>query len=199
MQKSHFKQYKESPSDLRKICLQYRNKLTPENRENIFKSVLKNLFSFSPFKNSHNVLAYYGKLSSGEFDTFQLLDYLISNKKLYLPKSNLETQTLDIYQIQSLNTDLELGSYKIMEPLPERCKMGKPDEIDLVIVPGSVFDETGGRYGYGAGYYDSFLKHFQGIKIALASDQLVMPFPLKLHENDVKMDFIITENNIYGN
>ena len=73
-------------------------------------------------------------------------------------------------------------------------------EVDLVIVPGLVFDEKLARYGRGRGYYDRFLCMLpkQTIVIAVGYDFQVMShkwrFGLKSH--DVKMDYIITEKRI---
>ena len=71
-------------------------------------------------------------------------------------------------------------------------------DIDLVIVPGVVFDVKMARYGRGLGYYDRFLNRLDAkIKIiALAYDFQVSNKELKLDEWDIKMDYIITEKRV---
>ena len=70
-------------------------------------------------------------------------------------------------------------------------------DIDLVIVPGVVFDVNMARYGRGLGYYDRFLSKLSGVKvIALAYDFQVSKKELKLDDWDIKMDYIITEKRI---
>ena len=73
-------------------------------------------------------------------------------------------------------------------------------EVDLVIVPGLVFDEKLARYGRGRGYYDRFLCKLpkQTILIAIGYDFQLMShkWRLGLKSHDVKMDYIITEKRI---
>ena len=70
-------------------------------------------------------------------------------------------------------------------------------DIDLVIVPGVVFDVNMARYGRGLGYYDRFLSKLSGVKvIALAYDFQVSKKELKLDDWDIKMDYIITEKRV---
>ena len=70
-------------------------------------------------------------------------------------------------------------------------------DIDLVIVPGVVFDVNMARYGRGLGYYDRFLSKLSGVKvIALAYDFQVSKKKLKLDDWDIKMDYIITEKRV---
>ena len=66
--------------------------------------------------------------------------------------------------------------------------------MDVVVVPGSVFDRSGYRTGYGGGYYDRFLENTDAIRVGVCFDfQLVDDvFP---EEHDKRMDFIITEKN----
>ena len=70
-------------------------------------------------------------------------------------------------------------------------------DVDLVIVPGVVFDVNMARYGRGLGYYDRFLSKLSGVKvIALAYDFQVSKKKLKLDDWDIKMDYIITEKRV---
>ena len=73
-------------------------------------------------------------------------------------------------------------------------------EVDLVIVPGVVFDEKLARYGRGRGYYDRFLSKLpkQTILIAIGYDFQLMSYKwrLGLKSHDIKMDYIITEKRV---
>lgn len=73
-------------------------------------------------------------------------------------------------------------------------------DVDLVIVPGVVFDEKCARYGRGKGYYDRFLEVLpkKTIMIGIAYNFQVLPYKwkLKLNEFDIKMDMVLTEKRI---
>ena len=95
--------------------------------------------------------------------------------------------------------DAELRSDKVIYyPTPEPKE--NMLDVDLVIVPGVVFDENRARYGRGGGYYDRFLDQLPKTSciIAIAYDYQVLShkWKLKLNEYDIKMDMIITEKRI---
>ncbi|MCH8553846.1 MAG: 5-formyltetrahydrofolate cyclo-ligase, partial [Schleiferiaceae bacterium] len=63
--------------------------------------------------------------------------------------------------------------------------------IDTFIIPGLAFDIQKNRLGYGAGYFDRFLKNYstaQKIAVALPF-QIMKQLPAESH--DVPMDLII--------
>ena len=71
------------------------------------------------------------------------------------------------------------------------------EEIDLLIVPGSVFGRNKHRIGYGKGYYDRFIEKTNDTctKVGICfSDNLIDAVPYS--EFDKKLDIIITENEI---
>lgn len=75
---------------------------------------------------------------------------------------------------------------------PEMKKKLEPDRA-LVVVPGTVFDRSGRRIGYGGGFYDTYLqKHPMYQKVAFAfSMQIIDEIPAEPH--DISMDLIYTE------
>jgi 5-formyltetrahydrofolate cyclo-ligase len=100
---------------------------------------------------------------------------------------------------KNLIHDAEIHSDKeIYYPTPE--PKDNVLDVDLVIVPGVVFDEKRARYGRGSGYYDRFLDQLPKTTciIGVAYDFQVLPYKwkLKLNEYDIKMDYIITEKRI---
>ena len=97
---------------------------------------------------------------------------------LYTNKNELENEYLDLY-----------------EPKDHREKLIDKDFIDLIIVPGLLFDPKGYRVGYGGGYYDRYLVDYPNITVSLAmEEQLVQYVPFD--EYDIPVDFIITEDRM---
>ena len=56
---------------------------------------------------------------------------------------------------------LEKTRFGLLEP-NEKGKLVDQSEIDLIHVPGLVFQSKGYRIGYGGGYYDRYLADFAG-------------------------------------
>ena len=66
--------------------------------------------------------------------------------------------------------------------------------IDFAVIPALACDETGCRLGYGGGFYDRFLKDFEGVTAVCIPKNLIVKtiFPEKY---DIKADIIITETD----
>lgn len=113
------------------------------------------------------------------------------NKIVAVPKTISREARLDFYRINNFS-ELISGYQQILEPkaIPEH-KI-KNDSIDLLIVPGVVFDERGYRIGFGGGYYDRFLVGFPNATISLLSTiQLVTKLPIEKH--DIHVQYLLTE------
>lgn len=130
-----------------------------------------------------------------EVETRQIIEKAWEmNKLVAVPKSIPQLHELTFYSIQSYR-QIEKGYANIMEPNPSISKKVEKNKIDLLFVPGLVFDKNGFRIGYGGGYYDRFLQQFQNETISLAFDcQIVTELP---HEEfDLPVNRIISEKKV---
>lgn len=123
---------------------------------------------------------------------------LAEGRNVALPLTVVRPPSLKIYQIKNLTTDLQAGYQDIPEPNPACCDMVVPSSLDVVIVPGSVFDRRGGRMGYGGGYYDRFLTDHapKAIRIGVCFE-LQVEDEISLEPHDALLDFIVTEDCVY--
>jgi len=120
---------------------------------------------------------------------------LAAGKRVVVPKVNEKDHTLSL-SLLSKWSDLSPCSYNILEPRPECLSEVVVESIDLMILPGVVFDEKGNRIGHGLGYYDRLLrKEKKASVIALAFEcQMVQNIPVEKH--DMRVEKIITEDRI---
>ena len=133
-----------------------------------------------------------------EVSTEKIIEYLLLHEKnVYVPKVH-STSEMEFYKINSLS-DLVCGYQNIPEPpgdISQKFIMESSKNYRMIL-PGSVFDASGNRIGYGGGYYDTYLqkcekRNIKIEKIGIAySLQIVENLPTETH--DIKMDYIFTE------
>jgi len=154
------------------------------------KIIKKKLFSMSEFKKSKLVMLYASK--NEEVNTQEIIDEALEmGKRVALPLV-VSLRQIVPKEITNRQTDLVKGNYDIYEPR-ECQKDVQLGSIDLVIVPGVVFDRRNTRLGRGKGYYDNFLKDLppKTVTIGLAFDfQIVESLPK--HSHDIPLSKIIT-------
>lgn len=174
---------------LRGEILSKRNNLSEDIVRQKSEKIRDRLVSLDVFKRSAAILLYFSK--DKEVDTKGLIANLLINKNVVLPRVNQDE--LVIARIRGFS-DIEPGAFGVLEP-KSSCQLFDKESLDLVIVPGVVFDEKGNRIGYGKGYYDRFLKDIKCAKIGLAYEFQVAE-TLKTASHDVKMDMIVTEERV---
>ncbi|HHV28703.1 5-formyltetrahydrofolate cyclo-ligase [Acetivibrio mesophilus] len=184
---------------LRKEVLNIRKGLSEEEVIRKSKLITEKLISFEGFNNSNFIMAYMD--FKNEVMTKFLIDHCLNlGKTVVLPLIDSEDGTKKIfpYELKDREESVKPGTYGILEPVKQFSRKIDPKEIDLVVVPGVAFDVKGGRIGYGAGYYDVFLREVRDdcLKVGIAFDiQVFSSIPKE--EHDMLMDAVITESKIY--
>jgi 5-formyltetrahydrofolate cyclo-ligase len=183
---------------LRKEIIEKRNSFDLFKREQMDKEIYIKFYETQYYKNAEKIFIYISYAS--EINTKEIIrKALKDNKKIYVPRTELKTRHMDAVEITSLDNLIE-STYGILEPSKEAPHID-PNELDLIVVPGVAFDKNGGRMGYGAGFYDRYFKKIKKenikkiVKLALAYE-LQMLDEVPMNEQDVPVDYIITENQI---
>ncbi len=140
------------------------------------------------------VLVYCAK--EPEVETSWFIDHLLHHeRKVIVPIIEEENVGLRLSYIQTRDV-LKPSTFHVPEPVD--CEYpADPHHVTCAIIPMLGFDRSGGRIGYGAGYYDRFLSEHSHIKkIGIAySVQEVPTIPVQDH--DIRMDIIVTETSTY--
>jgi len=170
----------------RRVIFKKRNRLSKEEIIKKSEIIKEKLFDSEEYKKAKAIMFY---VSFGsEVYTMDMIKESLKNKTVCVPliKGNKIVPSI-IKNFEELD---KKSSFGILEPSKIK-KIDKAD-IDLVIVPGVVFDKRKHRIGYGKGYYDSFLKDFTGKKIGLAFKMQVLEI-IPNHGWDVQLDKVISE------
>ncbi len=143
-------------------------------------------------------------------DMMEKLEELITQKIVctYIPIASEINILPSLTSLASLNTTfiedeiLNICEYKepfiknqfgVLEPKYKNIVQN----VELFIVPGVAFTQTGFRLGRGGGYYDELLQKYpKAIKIGICHDfQILNDLPIEDH--DVAMDYVFTNKNYY--
>jgi len=184
------------PQKLRHDTLKNRNSLTEAEIKTRSENICESLLKLPEIINSKTIFAYVSFRS--EVSTFKLIETLLANgKNVTVPITRVKEKRLDAIKINNVTSDLEPGYCDIPEPTKTLCKTNiiDPGEINVILLPGSVFDKRGGRFGYGGGFYDRFVSNIpDAIRIGLAFDLQIVD-QISLQPHDELLDYVITESS----
>ncbi|MFC5472212.1 5-formyltetrahydrofolate cyclo-ligase [Cohnella suwonensis] len=113
---------------------------------------------------------------------------------------------LELREVESVN-DWSAGRWGVPEPDPSRTRpMDKKLPPDAVLVPGLAFDASGGRLGYGGGYYDRLYQEVTGraeyesvglpLWIGFAFSAQLVEGSLPAESHDLRLDAVATDEGV---
>ncbi|MBU0591710.1 5-formyltetrahydrofolate cyclo-ligase [Candidatus Micrarchaeota archaeon] len=173
---------------IREKILKQRDALSEDDHTAMGKSIEKKLFSIERVKEA-KVIAFYLHKGSEVHTENMIKKALKLGKQVVVPVT--VDRHIEFYKFISFE-DLQKGKYDILEP---KTKIKLTDNPDIIVVPGITFGLCMHRIGYGKGYYDQYLGTSPGYRIGICYDfQLIEKLPK--HENDQRMDLIVTEKRI---
>ncbi len=141
---------------LRKSVLERREALSTKMVSRNSLHILERLQVLPEYKEAKNVMLYLS--FQREVMTPPIIsDLFHQNKRVFIPVTVPATRALIVSELLSLEDDLEVGNFGVLEPKKEALRPFSAQQLDLVLVPGVAFDTRGYRIGYGGGYYDRFL------------------------------------------
>jgi len=178
----------QSKQAIRKTVLAKRRAISLEAKKAFEASIISHIVSLPLFQRAE-VIALYMPIR-GEVD---LLPLWRSCKKVFLfPKI---CGDMLAFCPARCREDLAEGCYGILEPLnAEAVDIRK---IDLVIVPGLVFDLFGYRLGYGKGYYDRLINDNKGITtLGVCFDEFYVE-RLPVDTWDANVNLVVTQTGVF--
>lgn len=177
--------------ELRQYIKEIRSSVNQEQKNYLDNLIYEKTINSDFYKSSKFIFIY---VSFGnEVDTHRIINYSLANNKIIcVPKIINKKEGMKAVIIQSIN-ELQLSSFGILEPEDFQNSVD-PKEIDLLFIPGLAFDNKGGRIGYGAGYYDRYLKTVRedAYKVGLAYDfQIIPSVPMETYDTFID-DIIVS-------
>lgn len=165
-----------------------KRKLSKEEFNYRSEEVLSTLEITGVFQQAKTIFIY--NSLRDEVQTAAFMEKWKDEKEFYLPA------VVDhhlVFRKYTPDTNFTQSSLGILEPKGEDFTDFK--RVDLIIVPGTAFDRKMNRLGKGKGYYDKFLTSLSAPKVGVCFDfQLFDSIPFD--EHDVKMDYLVSENEL---
>lgn len=178
-----------------------KNRIAQKDKEAVSKKICESFMALPAYRSARTVM-WYVDAGSEVRTRHTLPEALTHGKRVVVPYCIVETNELELFHLEDMSELVE-GAYKILEPREDLrkvpAKILQPEELDLVMVPGTAFDARGGRMGQGKGYYDRLLARARkdAPLVALAFECQMFPsIPVDAH--DVYMDLVITEVGTYA-
>lgn len=181
---------------VRKNGIASRDGIPAEERIELSKRIAWRIAESDEFQQAETVLIY--KAVRGEVRLESLEELALEmGKKFCYPLCIEDHQMIALHP--NGDESWNKGAYGIMEPIRALSEEIPPEEIDMVICPCTVFDESCNRMGMGAGYYDRFLPKCINASVVLVAFEAQKVDTVPVDSWDKPMNMAFTEDAIYTN
>ena len=183
-------------NQIRKKYKDLRKKLGEPELNNLSDKIFQQALKLKIWK-KNNFMLYKSIKSKKEVDTSSFFQILNSDSKNILyPKINFKKNVINAL-LSTNKTKFEINKFGIEEPCDNI--IFDPKMIEVVFVPLLSFDTEGNRVGYGAGFYDKFLKEcdYNILKIGLSFFEPETRIE-DTNASDIKLDYCITPQKVFS-
>jgi 5-formyltetrahydrofolate cyclo-ligase len=183
---------KEEKAALRKAIWAELAKLSPEEMAVSDEALFENFLALPEVQNAKVIFAFWG-IPGKEPNTRLLIEKLLSQGKIVglprmMPGRQMEVRRYDPA------IPMVKAAFGIEEPSTD-CPLIPKQDVDFVLTPAVAYDRRGYRTGFGGGYYDRWLEHYEGVKIGLCPEKVLRDHvPVEPH--DTHVDAVVTETQV---
>ena len=176
--------------DLRKLGKLKRKEMSGQEVLEKSKKATNIFLKSESYKKSNVIMLYYPL--GNETDTSGILKKALNDGKTVLyPVTDITTNKITPVIVNS-KTNFSKGAYSVFEPTEKNVYKGK---IDVILVPGIVYDKKGWRIGFGKGCYDRFLANTDAVKIGFCYDFQIAD-KIDNDNFDIRMNFLVSESGM---
>ena len=176
---------------LRRELIRARNSLSPSERVEKSARAVELLAASEVFREARTVMIY--SHVGGELSLDSLMTHpAAAGKRFCWPLCLSKTE-----MIAMVPGAWKTGAYGIREPVREVSDEVRPEEIDLVVCPGTGFDPACNRMGMGGGYYDRYLPRCVNARIVMAAFEVQKVPVLPADPWDQPVEQVFTEAAVY--
>lgn len=183
----------ETKEQMRKAVLAKRRTLSESFVLEASKKIWRHLFALEEFCLSERIGLYAD--FKNEVVTSEIFHKSHAlRKEIFYPAVDPHAKGIHFYRVQKIS-ELAPGYAGILEPAIKSHPLSSIQFLNLIVIPGVVFDRQGNRIGYGEGFYDRLLAHYKGKRVALAYDFQVCD-GIAAELQDQRLDILVTEERV---
>ena len=182
--------------NLRRYMLRLRDRQSVGEIEQKSQDIIDQVLHLHEYVRARGIACYVNKDS--EVNTRPLIRATLNQeKRVLIPVVKKGDIELFFSEIKDLGSELAPGTFGILEPKPENVHPVSLDTVDVIFVPGIVWDREGYRLGWGRGYFDRVIKNLpQHVRSAGLAFNMQLIGKVPRDQFDVPVDMVVTESRV---